>query len=59
MEITKILSIIIVIVMITIMYLIFNETEKKQTPESELRKFILIYCIVLAFVLGFIINLNI
>jgi hypothetical protein len=45
--------------MITIMYLIFNETEKKQTPESELRNFILIYCIILAFALGFIINLNI
>lgn len=55
----RILSLAIGFIMIVIMYSVFVESEKENDLNSDLRKFTLIYCIITAFALGFIINLKI
>jgi MFS superfamily sulfate permease-like transporter len=54
----KMISIILGCVILFIMYSVFDESENKDNPNHLLRRFILIYCILTAFLLGFIINLN-
>lgn len=55
----RILSLVIGLFIIAIMYSIHIESEEDQTNESQLRKFILLYCIITSFILGVIVNLNI
>lgn len=59
MEMGKFLSLAIGFVMLMIMYSIYIQTEKNDDPDSSLRKFIIIYCIITSFALGFLINFNI
>jgi len=54
----KMISIILGFVIIFIMYSVFDESENKDNPNHLLRRFILLYCILTSFLLGFIINLN-
>jgi hypothetical protein len=54
----KMISIILGFVIIFIMYSVFDESENKDNPNHLLRRFILLYCILTSFLLGFLINLN-
>jgi len=54
----KMISIILGFIMLFIMYSVFDESDNKDNPNHLLRRFILIYCILIAFLIGFIINLN-
>jgi hypothetical protein len=54
----KMISIILGFVIIFIMYSVFDESENKDNPNHLLRRFILLYCILTSFLLGFVINLN-
>jgi hypothetical protein len=54
----KMISIILGFIMLFIMYSVFDDSENKDNPNHLLRRFILIYCILTSFLLGFIINLN-
>jgi uncharacterized membrane protein YcgQ (UPF0703/DUF1980 family) len=54
----KMISIILGIVILFIMYSVFDESDNKDNPNHLLRRFILIYCILTSFIVGFLINLN-
>lgn len=58
MEYGKMISIILGIVILFIMYSVFDESDNKDNPNHLLRRFILIYCILTSFIVGFLINLN-
>jgi len=40
------------------MYSVFDESDNKDNPNHLLRRFILIYCILTSFIVGFLINLT-
>lgn len=58
MEIGKVISISFGIVMLFVMYYTFDSMQDKRDDNYLIKKFILLYCILTSFLLGFLINLT-
>ena len=54
----KAISIALGIFVLISLYLIHDESEKIDSPNVQLRKAMLIFCIVTSLLIGFLINLN-
>lgn len=58
MEFGKIISISLGIMMLFIMYYTFDNMQDKRDNKYLIKNFILLYCILTSFLLGFLINLT-
>ena len=54
----KIISLILGLIVLISFYSAYEQSEIDNHPSTDLRRFILLYCIVTSFLLGFIVNLN-
>ncbi len=58
MEYGKIISVALGVVMLFVMYYTFDNMHDKRDNNYLIKKFILLYCILTSFLLGFLINLT-
>lgn len=58
MEFGKIISVALGVVMLFVMYYTFDNMHDKRDNNYLIKKFILLYCILTSFLLGFLINLT-
>jgi hypothetical protein len=58
MEYGKIISVALGVVMLFVMYYTFDNMHDKRDNNYLIKKFILLYCILTSFLIGFLINLT-
>ena len=58
MEFGKIVSVALGVVMLFVMYYTFDNMHDKKDYNYLIKKFILLYCIMTSFLIGFLINLT-